>query len=186
MAAAVSSRRAPPPARRWRQARLVALPRERSDRMPGMVTPAECVFCTIAAGDVADGVIGHEGGCVGFLDARPLFKGHVLVVPREHVPTFGDLPPARIPALFGMVQRLCRAVEIALGAEGAFVALNNKVSQSVPHLHVHVVPRRHKDGLRGFFWPRARYDTPAERADLADRIRAAWSGLPPSTPEMGA
>lgn len=161
----------------------------RSVTIPGMVTTAaDCAFCAIAArggdGGSEEGVIGEEGGCVAFLDARPVFKGHVLVVPREHVPTFGDLPPARLPALFGMAQRLCRALEVALGADGAFVALNNKVSQSVPHLHVHVVPRRHKDGLRGFFWPRVRYDGDAERTDLAARIRGALRELAPLAPAV--
>ena len=135
-----------------------------------------CVFCAIAAGDVP-ATIGRcdDDGVAAFLDARPVFKGHVLVVPRAHVPTLADLPAPALGTLFAAVQRVARAVEAGLGADGTFVAMNNKVSQSVPHLHVHVVPRRKKDGLRGFFWPRVPYADDAEREDFAARIRAALS-----------
>ncbi len=95
---------------------------------------------------------------MAFLDTRPVFKGHVLVVPREHLVTLAELPADLLPGYFGLVQRLAVAVETGLGAGGTFVAMNNKVSQSVPHLHTHVVPRTKGDGLRGFFWPRTRYD----------------------------
>ena len=132
-----------------------------------------CVFCAIAAGDVPASMILRDDDVAAFLDARPLFKGHVLVVPRAHVPTLSDMPPAALGTLFTAVQRIARAVEAGLGADGTFVAMNNKVSQSVPHLHVHVVPRRKKDGLRGFFWPREPYSDDAEREDFAARIRAA-------------
>jgi histidine triad (HIT) family protein len=140
--------------------------------------PADsCVFCAIIAGArSADFVLRDadaDAGAVAFLDARPLFKGHVLVVPRAHVPTLSELPQGSLAWLFGAVQRVARAVEVGLGAHGTFVAVNNKVSQSVPHLHVHVVPRRRKDGLRGFFWPREPYDSDAEREEIAARIRAA-------------
>ncbi len=137
---------------------------------------AGCVFCAIIAGArAADFVIRPEddAGAVAFLDAKPLFKGHVLVVPRAHVETLPDLPTESLAPLFGAVQRVARAVEAALGAHGSFVAMNNKVSQSVPHLHVHVVPRRRKDGLRGFFWPREPYASDAEREEFAARIRGA-------------
>ena len=147
--------------------------------MMQMVDEPGCVFCAIATKmDTSASVVHEENDFVAFLDARPVFKGHVLVVPREHVPTFGELPPTRLASLFGLVQRLCRAVEVALDADGTFVAMNNKVSQSVPHLHVHVVPRRQKDGLRGFFWPRVRYEPAAEREVIAERIRAAFRALP--------
>jgi histidine triad (HIT) family protein len=109
---------------------------------------------------------------VGFLDVRPLFPGHVLLVPREHHETLADLPPRLLTPLFAAAQRLAVAVEGAMEARGTFVAMNNRVSQSVPHLHVHVVPRRPKDGLRGFFWPRTRYGDEAEAAAVAARIRA--------------
>ena len=110
---------------------------------------------------------------VAFLDSRPVFKGHVLVIPRDHYETLPDLPPELIGPLFTRVQRVSAALPAALGAQGTFVALNNVVSQSVPHLHVHVVPRTRGDGLRGFFWPRQRYADDAEAAAYAQRIRDA-------------
>ena len=137
-----------------------------------MTTPG-CVFCAIGAGEVPASMVARDDDVAAFLDARPLFKGHVLVVPRAHVPTLSDMPPAALGTLFTAVQRIARAVEAGLGADGTFVAMNNKVSQSVPHLHVHVVPRKKKDGLRGFFWPREPYSDDAEREDFAARIRAA-------------
>ena len=136
------------------------------------MTPG-CVFCAIGAGDVPASMVSRDDDVAAFLDARPLFKGHVLVVPRAHVPTLSDMPPAALGTLFAGVQRIARAVEAGLGADGTFVAMNNKVSQSVPHLHVHVVPRKKKDGLRGFFWPREPYADDAEREAFAARIRAA-------------
>ena len=132
-----------------------------------------CVFCAIAAGNVPASIVLRDDDVVAFLDARPVFKGHVLVVPRAHVPTLTDLPQPAIGTLFAAVQRVARAVEAGLGADGTFVAMNNKVSQSVPHLHVHVVPRKRKDGLRGFFWPRVTYADDAEREAFTARIRAA-------------
>ncbi|MGI8994248.1 MAG: HIT family protein, partial [Nocardioidaceae bacterium] len=109
---------------------------------------------------------------VGFLDTRPLFKGHTLVCPRTHVATFDELPDALVAPLFGAVQRLAAAMPTVLSAQGSFVAMNNVVSQSVPHLHIHVVPRTKGDGLRGFFWPRTRYADAAEAQHYADRLRA--------------
>jgi histidine triad (HIT) family protein len=108
-----------------------------------------------------------------FLDHRPVFKGHVLVLPRQHIEVFGDLPSAEVGPYFTAVQRLSVAVETGLGAGGTFVALNNRVSQSVPHLHTHVVPRTKGDGLRGFFWPRTKYASPDEAAEYAAKIAAA-------------
>ena len=136
------------------------------------MTP-NCVFCAIAAGDVPATMVSRDDDVAAFLDARPVFKGHVLVVPRVHIPTLSDMPAAALGTLFAGVQRIARAVEAGLGADGTFVAMNNKVSQSVPHLHVHVVPRKKKDGLRGFFWPREPYADDAERDAFAARIRAA-------------
>ncbi len=112
-----------------------------------------------------------EEHVLAFLDIRPIFKGHVLVIPREHVVTLPELPAPLIPPFFGAVQRLATAVVDGLGADGSFVANNNTVSQSIAHLHFHVVPRRRKDGLRGFFWPRVRYDSDAEAAQYAAQIR---------------
>lgn len=116
--------------------------------------------------------------CLAFLDHRPLFHGHCLLIPRAHHETLLDLPPELIGPLFAHARRLAGALESALGAQGSFVALNNRISQSVPHLHVHVVPRRHKDGLRGFFWPRTRYDDDAHLQATAERIRAALAQEP--------
>lgn len=110
---------------------------------------------------------------IAFLDIRPVFPGHCLVVPRQHHETLADVPADLLSPLFTGVQRVARAVEAAMVADGTFVAMNNRVSQSVPHLHVHVVPRRRKDGLRGFFWPRQRYAGDAEMTAVAARIRAA-------------
>ncbi|NYT94163.1 HIT family protein [Salinispora sp. H7-4] len=134
------------------------------------------MFCEIVAGEVPAFRVVDEPGGVAFLDTRPVFKGHLLVVPRPHLVTLADLPAPALPGYFGLVRRLAVAVEAGLGAGGTFVAMNNKVSQSVPHLHTHVVPRTRGDGLRGFFWPRARYRDDAEAADHADRIRAALPG----------
>jgi len=147
--------------------------------------PGECLFCAIAAGGVPAAIVWRDAGVCAFLDARPVFKGHVLVVPRAHVPTLLELSDAETAPLFVAVRRVAAAVERGLGADGTFVAMNNKVSQSVPHLHVHVVPRRRKDGLRGFFWPRVSYASDAERDDFAARITAALpqetsAGLKPS------
>jgi histidine triad (HIT) family protein len=138
-----------------------------------MKTTAGCLFCAIAAGEVPATMVARDEATAAFLDHRPLFKGHVLVVPRAHVATLPDLPAALIAPFFGAVQRISSAVEAGLGADGTFIAMNNKVSQSVPHLHAHVVPRRKKDGLRGFFWPRERYADDAEEQDFARRIAAA-------------
>jgi histidine triad (HIT) family protein len=132
-----------------------------------------CVFCAIVAGEAAAHVVVDEPACVAFLDARPLFPGHVLVVPRAHHETLADVPADLVATLFGAARRLSVAVERALGAEGSFVAMNNRVSQSVPHAHVHVVPRRKGDGLRGFFWPRHKYASDEEAAAIAAKLRAA-------------
>jgi histidine triad (HIT) family protein len=134
--------------------------------------PVPCPFCAIVAGAPAHRIV-EAAHAVAFLDARPLFHGHVLVVPRAHLETLGDVPTELVGPLFLEAQRIARAVERGLGADGTFVAMNNRVSQSVPHLHVHVVPRRRKDGLRGFFWPRTKYATDDDAAEVASKIRAA-------------
>ncbi|WP_338064351.1 HIT family protein [Thermoactinospora rubra] len=130
-----------------------------------------CLFCEIVAGSAPAVVVHADEVAVCFLDARPVFKGHVLVVPRAHVETLGDLE--EVGPLFTRVQAMARAVETGLEAGGTFVALNNRVSQSVPHLHVHVVPRNRKDGLRGFFWPRTKYASQEEAEGFAEAIRKA-------------
>jgi histidine triad (HIT) family protein len=133
------------------------------------------VFCGIVAGAVSAPVVVDTPDGVVFLDARPVFKGHALVVPREHFEVLGDLPASALAGFFGLVQRVAAAVEKGVGAGGSFVAINNRVSQSVPHLHVHVVPRTKGDGLRGFFWPRTRYASAEEAEEFAARIRDAFS-----------
>jgi histidine triad (HIT) family protein len=133
----------------------------------------DCLFCEIVKGERPAHVVLDDGPVVAFLDTRPLFKGHTLLVPRTHYETLADLPADLIEPLFAAGQRLSVAVETALGAAGSFVAINNRISQSVPHMHVHVVPRNRKDGLRGFFWPRTKYDSDDEARACADRIRGA-------------
>ena len=133
----------------------------------------ECLFCAAVAGSVSVNVVLSSATSFAFLDHRPVFKGHVLVVPRAHIPVLADLPEADVGPFFRDVQRLAAAVEVGLGAAGSFVAINNRVSQSVPHMHAHVVPRTKGDGLRGFFWPRTKYDSPEEAASYAARIAAA-------------
>jgi histidine triad (HIT) family protein len=134
---------------------------------------AACVFCEIVAGRVPAHRVLEDDACVAFLDTRPLFPGHTLVVPREHREALRDLRPEELAPLFAGAQRISRALEEALGAQGTFVALNDRVSQSVPHVHLHVVPRRKADGLRGFFWPRTKYASDAQAADVAARLHAA-------------
>ena len=130
-----------------------------------------CLFCRIAAGDEPGYVVQETADVVAFLDTRPVFKGHVLVVPRRHVDTLTELPDELVVPLFTAARSVAAAVKEALGAQGSFVAINNTVSQSVPHLHVHVVPRTKGDGLRGFFWPRVRYAA-GEPEEYAARLRA--------------
>jgi histidine triad (HIT) family protein len=135
--------------------------------------PGECLFCAVVAGREPADVVLDEPDVVAFLDHRPVFKGHVLVVPRAHVVTLPDLPSDLLAPLFGAVARCCRAMVDGLDADGSWVAANNVVSQAVPHLHVHVVPRRRKDGLRGFFWPRQKYADETEMSAYAARVRTA-------------
>ncbi len=133
---------------------------------------AGCVFCSIVAGETPADIVLDEPDLVGFLDARPLFPGHVLLVPRQHVVTLPDLPADLREPFLEAAQRLARALVDGLGAQGSFVANNNVVSQSVPHLHLHVVPRTKGDGLRGFFWPRTTYGD-GQAPEYAARLREA-------------
>jgi histidine triad (HIT) family protein len=137
-----------------------------------------CVFCRIAGGTLPAELVWEDASHLAFLDHRPLFPGHVLVVPRAHVETLMELGEGEVGPLFELARRLSRAVEEAVGADGIFVAINNRVSQSVPHLHVHVVPRRKKDGLRGFFWPRVPYGE-GEMPRVAAAIRACVNAPTP-------
>jgi histidine triad (HIT) family protein len=131
-----------------------------------------CAFCAIARGEAAAHLVIDEPHVIAFLDTKPLFVGHVLVAPRVHLGTLADVAPQDLAPLFECVQRVMHAAKDALGAEGTFVAVNNTVSQSVPHLHVHVVPRTKGDGLRGFFWPRQSYESDAAMAATAEVLRA--------------
>ena len=141
-----------------------------------MVDPS-CVFCRIVAGTEPAHEVHRDEHVVAFLDTRPLFAGHVLVVPVDHVVTLPDLPADQVAPFFERVQLLSAGVRDALGAQGTFVAMNNTVSQSVPHLHAHVVPRTKGDGLRGFFWPRTRYDGDAHAHEVAQRVSRVVADL---------
>jgi len=136
-----------------------------------------CLFCRIVSGEVTATLVYMDKNAVAFLDHRPLFPGHTLLVPRDHVETLVDLPHQLIEPFFEATQTLARAVEFAMKAEGTFVAMNNRVSQSVPHLHVHIVPRRRKDGLKGFFWPRTKYKDDEEMKVVQKKIAAALQEL---------
>lgn len=136
-----------------------------------------CVFCEIVGGRKDAAVVWQDAGSVAFLDHRPVFHGHVLQVTREHIGTLADLPAAMIAPFFASAQMLARAVERAMSAEGTFVAINNRVSQSVPHLHIHIVPRRKGDGLRGFFWPRTKYENDEALRKVQAAIQAAVKEL---------
>ena len=137
-----------------------------------------CIFCAIVAGEIEAQIVLADELTIAFLDHRPLFAGHTLLIPREHHVTIEDLPPGLVEPLFANARRLAGAVRRAMDAQGTFVANNNVVSQSVPHLHVHVVPRRKKDGLRGFFWPRNPYERPEQMAAAGAAIRAELDSEP--------
>jgi histidine triad (HIT) family protein len=129
-----------------------------------------CIFCQIASGAIAAPLVFEDEVCLAFLDHRPIFPGHTLLIPKQHYETLADLPEALIQPIFANAQWLERAIEAALQADGTFVAINNRVSQSVPHLHVHIVPRRRKDGIRGFFWPRQTYKDPDEMENIRKNL----------------
>jgi histidine triad (HIT) family protein len=137
----------------------------------------ECRFCAIVAGQERSHIVYEDEGAIAFLDIRPLFPGHTLLVPRAHFVTLPELPPDLVAPFFSAAQLLARAIPEAMGKPGSFVAMNNVVSQSVPHLHVHVVPRKPKDGLRGFFWPRGKYEGEEEMGAVAETVRTAITRL---------
>jgi histidine triad (HIT) family protein len=138
-----------------------------------MGSESACKFCQIASHALASYSVFEDSISLAFLDNRPLFPGHVLLIPKQHFETLGDLPTDLSGGFFRNVQVLARAVEQGMQAEGTFVAINNRVSQSVPHLHVHIVPRRKKDGLRGFFWPRNVYKDDEQMREAQEAIRRA-------------
>ena len=136
-----------------------------------------CTFCKVARGEVTPRIVFEDELSLAFLDHRPVFPGHCLLIPKQHFETLTDLPEQLIGPFFKNVQLLSRAVESAMEAHGTFVAMNNRVSQSVPHLHTHIVPRRRKDGLKGFFWPRQPYKNEQEAESVQETIRRAVAGL---------
>lgn len=138
-----------------------------------------CKFCGIAEGSIASDIVFEDGISAAFLDSRPLFPGHCLLVPKEHYETLADLPNDLITPFFANAQLIAKAMEQAMEAEGSFVAINNKVSQSIPHLHVHIVPRSKGDGLKGFFWPRHPYKDENEIEDTRNKIIKAINSLSP-------
>jgi histidine triad (HIT) family protein len=138
-----------------------------------MAADPDCRFCQIIAGDEPSHVVFEDERTIAFLDNRPLFPGHALLVPRDHFETLGELPDELVSPLFESARLLSVAIPKAMRKPGSFVAMNNVVSQSVPHLHVHVVPRKQKDGLRGFFWPRAKYESEDQMREVAERVRKA-------------
>ena len=141
------------------------------------MTEETCLFCRIVSGEIPAVVVYQDENAIAFLDHRPLFPGHTLLVPRKHFETLGDLPATQVGPLFKDAQLLSRVLESAMEAEGSFVAMNNRVSQSVPHLHVHIVPRRRRDGLKGFFWPRTKYKTAEEMQLVQQKIAIALDKL---------
>lgn len=142
-----------------------------------MVEKMRCLFCGIVDDEGGASVVFRDEISLAFLDRRPLFPGHCLLVPRDHFETLGGLPPELVGPFFKNVQLLACAVELAVAAEGSFVAMNNRVSQSVPHLHVHIVPRRRKDGLKGFFWPRNKYGSEGEIVEVQKSIQSAIAAI---------
>jgi histidine triad (HIT) family protein len=139
--------------------------------------PDDCAFCSIVRGDADAHVVFEDEVSLAFLDNRPLFPGHSLLVPREHHETMWDLPDELLTALYVNAREISLAIREAMGAQGAFVAANNVVSQSVPHFHIHLVPRVRKDGLRGFFWPRQKYESEAHAAKTAEAVRREVANL---------
>ena len=138
-----------------------------------------CLFCRITTGEVAARLVFEDEISLAFLDHRPVFPGHCLLIPKAHYETLADLPDNLVGPFFKNAQILSRAVESALAAHGTFVAMNNRVSQSVPHLHTHIVPRRRKDGLKGFFWPRYPYKSEVDADSVQAAIRLALENLAP-------
>lgn len=132
-----------------------------------------CIFDRIRDGEAPGHLVADEADLLAFLDSRPVFTGHTLVIPRPHIGTLAELTEDQAAALWSLGRRIAAAMRPALGAEGAFLALNDEISQSVPHVHLHVIPRRRKDGLRGFLWPRTRYADDTEAAAIAAALRRA-------------
>jgi histidine triad (HIT) family protein len=141
------------------------------------ITSQNCAFCKIVHSEVQSSIVLEDDISLAFLDKRPLFPGHCLLIPKDHYETLIDLPALLVAPLFQNAQLLARAMEKGLEAEGTFVAINNRVSQSVPHVHIHIVPRHKKDGLKGFFWPRQHYKDEAEILDIQNTLRSTIAQL---------
>jgi histidine triad (HIT) family protein len=154
-----------------------ALLGEGNGQLPKDRVPQQCVFCQIVKQKTDSLIVFQDEISTAFLDKRPLFLGHCLLVPNEHYATLSELPSRLIGPYFTNAKLLAAAIEKALQADGSFLAINNKISQSVPHLHVHIVPRRSGDGLRGFFYPRQSYSSPEEAVKVQQGIRSAISEL---------
>jgi len=132
-----------------------------------------CIFCKIVAGEIQAPKVWEDDNVVVFLDHGPLFHGHLLICPKTHFDTLPDVPPELLQPLFTVAQQVSRAVELGLGADGSFLAINNKISQSVPHLHIHIIPRRRGDGMKGFFWPRHPYRDAEHAEEVRSRLESA-------------
>ncbi len=143
------------------------------------------MFCRIVAGEVPAATVYEDENTIVFLDQSPVFHGHCLICPKAHYNTLPDVPLAELQPLLGVSQLICRAVEQGLGAEGSFVAVNNKVSQSVPHLHIHVIPRKRGDGMKGFFWPRRQYTDNSSMQDTQSKLQSAITFLSQGMTENG-
>jgi histidine triad (HIT) family protein len=150
---------------------------EREESSSGKSNPVDCVFCRMVRGEVETRVVFRDETSMAFLDRRPVFLGHCLLIPLDHYETLADLPPQLVGPLFLNVRKLSISVQRAMKSDGSFVAINNKVSQSVPHLHIHVVPRKSKDGLRGFFWPRQSYSSEAQAQEIQRKIHEEMERL---------
>ncbi|HWP31663.1 MAG TPA: HIT family protein [Fimbriimonadales bacterium] len=137
----------------------------------------KCTFCDIVIGKIKTSIVFDDNHTLCFLDKKPIFHGHCLIIPKQHIATLEEVPKSLLGLLFWNARLLSEAIENALGAEGTFIALNNKISQSVPHIHVHVVPRRHKDGLRGFFWPRTKYENDEQAIEIARKIASSFKQI---------
>jgi len=154
----------------------------RASKMQDRAMTPDCLFCQIVSGKRKASIVLDDPHSLAFLDHRPLFPGHCLLVPKMHIETLPELPPAELEPLFTSAQLLARALEEGLNAEGSFVAINNRISQSVPHLHIHLVPRHKKDGLKGFFWPRGKYQDEAHMETVRTALERAVKRLQASAP----
>lgn len=149
----------------------------KQSQLLGLTKSTYCIFCKIVRKEEPAFIVFENKHFIAFLDKKPLFPGHCLLIPKEHVENFDKLPKEQIGRIFEISQKLSRAVELSMNAQGTFIAINNKISQSVPHLHIHIVPRRHKDGLKGFFWPRISYQSIEQIKFVQEKISKTINSL---------